>query len=321
MTVEKGDRPLPYYKWLWQDWRSNRHVQRMTYIERGIYRELLDECWVEGSIPNDISALADIIGCPEDVMASAWQVLGKRFVLLDGRWHNEKIDSLRTERDALRVKRSKAGRKGGTAKLASIKENLANAKQNKTVADGSHIEEKSKRKNTPLPPVGGRVDVFFEVDFWPLYPRKVGRPIALRAFCKALERLKAEDVVTGGQIIVRGLEAHLARWRAMKSAGDGDKIPHASTWLNRDGWNDEVEPLKGVPQAKPVDPLKTQEGIMALAIDIGHPVYDPLTSFPKYRESVLVMKARIDGGQKRDSGELRAPVVGLEQLSGVRKFQ
>lgn len=41
---------LPYYRWHWRDYRANRKVQRMTYIERGLYRELLDECWAEGFI-------------------------------------------------------------------------------------------------------------------------------------------------------------------------------------------------------------------------------------------------------------------------------
>ena len=65
------DRVLPYYKWFWQDWRANRKIQRMTYIEKGLYRELLDECWVEGFIPDDIEELADICGCPKEIMANA----------------------------------------------------------------------------------------------------------------------------------------------------------------------------------------------------------------------------------------------------------
>lgn len=139
-----SDRSLPYYKWFWQDWRANRKIQRMSYIERGLYRELLDECWVEGFIPNDIRELADICGCPEDVMANAWQVLESCFELLeDGTLINEKLHSLRTEKDVERLRKSESGKKGGLAKALNISSSTASAKQ---VPSNCHIEEKRREK-------------------------------------------------------------------------------------------------------------------------------------------------------------------------------
>lgn len=146
-----SERVLPYYKWFWQDYRANRKVQRMSYIERGLYRELLDECWAEGSIPSDMAELADICGCPEQVMTDAWQMLGKCFVLLGDRFINEKMEDMRTERDQIRVLRAEIGSRGGRAKAAKTQDSVANAKQ----TDGnSHIEEKrrvreEKEKRTP----------------------------------------------------------------------------------------------------------------------------------------------------------------------------
>lgn len=110
-------RPLPYYRWFWQDWRANRNVQRMTYVERGLYRELLDECWAEGFIPTDLQVLADICDCPIDVMEDAWPRLEKCFDMdSDGKMVNTRLNIERTEKDSERVKRSEAGRKGGIAK-------------------------------------------------------------------------------------------------------------------------------------------------------------------------------------------------------------
>ena len=130
------DRTLPYYKWFWQDWRSNRRIQRMSYVERGLYRELLDECWVEGYIPNDVELLADICGCPVEVMASAWQVLSNCFVDIgDGNLVNEKLHSLRTAKDVERLKKSENGKLGALAK--------ASAKQ---VLSKCHIEEKRRKE-------------------------------------------------------------------------------------------------------------------------------------------------------------------------------
>lgn len=155
--VKKTDAPLPYYKWYWQDWRSNRAVQRMSYIERGLYRELLDECWSEGGIPTDMDSLADICGCPVEVIANAWQVLGRCFRLVDGCYRNDKLDSLRTERDAVRVKRKDAGRLGGLRKSLNEKESVANASHLPAGASVCHIgeERREEKNNPPNPPVGG----------------------------------------------------------------------------------------------------------------------------------------------------------------------
>lgn len=139
-------KPLPYYKWFWQDYRANRTVQRMSYIERGLYRELLDECWCEGWIPDDIEAMADICGCPVSVMADAWHVLRKCFVMLDGRWHNEKLHSMRTVVDKERVSKSEAGRSGGLRKALNQKESVADASERQTGASTCHIEEKRREE-------------------------------------------------------------------------------------------------------------------------------------------------------------------------------
>ena len=149
------DRKLDYYKWFWRDYRADRKVQRMTYIERGLYRELLDECWAEGCIPDDIGMLADICDCPVDVMTDAWQVLSKCFVdsgncLANGKQllANEKLDSVRTAKDSERIKKSIAGKKGGIAKALNNKDIVANASNSQANASKCHIEEKRREENT-----------------------------------------------------------------------------------------------------------------------------------------------------------------------------
>jgi uncharacterized protein YdaU (DUF1376 family) len=158
-----SDRSLGYYKWYWQDFRANRKVQRMTYIQRGLYRELLDECWAEGSIPDDIEQLADICGCPVDVMADAWHVLNKCFAKDGTTWRNEKLETMRTERDQIRVKKSEAGRLGGLAK--SLKTDYIKA-DGKQMPSTCHIEEKRReekskeKKKTTTTPDGVSVEVW-----------------------------------------------------------------------------------------------------------------------------------------------------------------
>ena len=88
----------------------------MNYVERGLYRELLDECWEEGTIPDDISKLAEIARCPVGVMAEAWPNIKPCFEPvegLDGMFlQSPRLEQVRTEQDAFRLKQSQ--RRTGT---------------------------------------------------------------------------------------------------------------------------------------------------------------------------------------------------------------
>jgi uncharacterized protein YdaU (DUF1376 family) len=108
---------LPYYRWHWRDYRANRKVQSMTYTERGLYRELLDECWAEGFIPDDLDALAEICGCPRDVLEGSWPKLRPCFTEASpGALINRRMDRERTEKDAERASKAVAGARGGSAR-------------------------------------------------------------------------------------------------------------------------------------------------------------------------------------------------------------
>lgn len=89
--------------------------------------------------------------------------------------------------------------------------------------------------HTPLPEcVSTRakaVPIGFD-QFWLAYPRKVGKPKAQLAYASALRRLTGPDPPAE---IMGGLMAHLDGW----AETDPDLIPHPTTWLNRDGWNDD----------------------------------------------------------------------------------
>ena len=129
-TRQKPGEPLPYYKWYWRDWRGSRAVQKMTALERGIYRELLDEQWRCGVLRNDPEWLAEAAMCTLDELASVWQVLAKCFPVVEGSdgkfLANERIEAERTEVDRQRVNRVIAGQLGGKAKAKQV---LASGKQ------------------------------------------------------------------------------------------------------------------------------------------------------------------------------------------------
>lgn len=74
--------------------------------------------------------------------------------------------------------------------------------------------------------------------FWQLYPRKVAKKAAEKAWAKL-----APDAALVEQIMA-GLRAQLSQMRAR----DKQFIPHPATWLRGERWNDEIEqpkPLTG----------------------------------------------------------------------------
>jgi len=214
-------RPLPYYKWFWQDWRANRKAQRMSYIERGLYRELLDECWVEGFIPNDISILAEICGCPNDVMANAWQVLESCFELVDDKYINKKMESMRTEKDSERLAKSLSGKKGGDSKSLKSKPKKSSAKQvlasAKQVLASPNIEEKRREEYTDD----------FEL-FWKAYSKPLGKTNAFKEWNKL--KPNAELI----KLITQKAKAQTIAIPEPKYRKDAER------WIRDRRWEDEI---------------------------------------------------------------------------------
>jgi uncharacterized protein YdaU (DUF1376 family) len=108
----------PAYQWYPKDWKSDTRVQRMTYEQRGIYRELMDTQWLEGSISADPAELARILGIPLPRFRKVWPLINECFTKRDdGRLVQLRLERARRERKAFRLKKQKAGRVGGIASV------------------------------------------------------------------------------------------------------------------------------------------------------------------------------------------------------------
>lgn len=75
------------------------------------------------------------------------------------------------------------------------------------------------------------VSVEFENEFWPIYPNKVGKPVALKSWIKARR-------VTDRETIINGLRAYVAKT-------DDRPWCNPATWLNQERWAD--APASGRP--------------------------------------------------------------------------
>jgi hypothetical protein len=79
-------------------------------------------------------------------------------------------------------------------------------------------------------------------EFWGIYPRRVAKGAAQRAWKKALRRAEVEDILKGA-FAYRNDPHRLSR--ALEYTA------HPATWLNADRWLDEVG--SSVPEVEPVD--------------------------------------------------------------------
>ena len=97
---------------------------------------------------------------------------------------------------------------------------------------------RTKDTNTPVNTSSLRSDVSvksvdqeFENEFWPSYPRKVGKGQALKAFRTARKQVGLEPILAG-----------LSRYAAARNGENPEYTKHASTWLNGQCWLDEDQP-------------------------------------------------------------------------------
>ena len=87
-------------------------------------------------------------------------------------------------------------------------------------------------------------------EFWAIYPRKVGKGAARKAYAKALKVARHDDIMWGLSQQIDGMKAKEKQF-----------IPHASTWLNEERWDDEPEQPNSVARSTPANGNATVEQI------------------------------------------------------------
>ncbi|PPF56065.1 hypothetical protein C5B94_03860 [Clavibacter michiganensis] len=98
----------------------------------------------------------------------------------------------------------------------------------KTSSSEDHLEE-----DMLVPPGASEsVDESF-VTFWKLYPRKVGKVAASRAWQHAIKRAPAQVIIAGAR-----------RFAADPNLPEKHYIPHPTSWLNAGRWDDESLPAR-----------------------------------------------------------------------------
>jgi DNA-binding transcriptional ArsR family regulator len=116
------------------------------------------------------------------------------------------------------------------------------------------IEPSTEPSTPPVVPQGGPVEVVdpwiraFD-SWWTAYPRKVGKPVAFRAFKKKVAKMST------GQMLqcMNGTKAWIEHWKLVGT--EEQFIPHPSTFLNQERYNDPI-PAKTVKKESGMDALR-----------------------------------------------------------------
>lgn len=154
--------------------------------------------------------------------AGLWTRQGEDFVIRDFLQHQTSRSELeaRSERN-----RKAAGARWNKSKSAPESEPDAERNATGNAKCNASREEKSRGEQKPPDPPGF-------VEFWTLWPRGEGRKAAVRAFPKAVKTVgSAWDLVELAE-----------KWLNERDGMARSFVPHASTWLNGERWNDEPPP-------------------------------------------------------------------------------
>jgi uncharacterized protein YdaU (DUF1376 family) len=157
------------YPWYIADWRESETRLSLTLSQRGLYRELLDYCYMEGSLPEDRKILLSIAGATAEAEIEHCQSTGMELsehslrtararlghdlstvlALFEhrpstGRYHHQKVDEVIPKLLSYHEQKKHAGAKSGQAR----RERALNVRSDKL---GTEREPSPSPAPTPSP--------------------------------------------------------------------------------------------------------------------------------------------------------------------------
>jgi uncharacterized protein YdaU (DUF1376 family) len=104
------------YPWYTDDWYGKETWLSMSCEERGIYRELLDHCFEEGSLPDREEVLQKRCGATDKEWKRSSAKPLSKFERIDDRLRHRKVDEIRHKLLDWREQKADAGRRSAEAK-------------------------------------------------------------------------------------------------------------------------------------------------------------------------------------------------------------
>jgi hypothetical protein len=224
------------------DWRADPALRSVSPAARGLWIDLLTlmheaepygHLLIGGVAPTP-RRLASVLSMREKEVVSLLDDLRSAGVCSET--DEGIIYSRRMVRDAARQEIFRLhGKKGGNPTLKGgvnptlnapliLQEAESEAETDRVLPFGQNSRARGPRASAPREPTGFP-------EFWALYPAKVGKQAALKAWPKAVRSAGGDPLQ-----IVLGLKTRLHLFNT-------DFIPNPATWLNQGRWDDDPETL------------------------------------------------------------------------------
>jgi len=214
---------LPYMQLYVSDYLAD--TAHLTAQQHGAYMLLLMNYWQRGkALDNSNERLSHVARLSPEEWAEAKPTLEEFFIVEGNLWTHARVED---DLEKIREKSAKASFAGRRSVVArGMNERSTNAEQSLNHKEEDKEEDKDIDKK----------ELF--VDFWNVYPLKVGKGAAQKAFEKAIR-------TTNADIIIKG---------ALRYKSDPNRVPgytaHAATWLNAQRWLDDPLPPRNLSPAE-----------------------------------------------------------------------
>ena len=118
IVTDNGESKIIHsYPWYVSDWLNSEARHSMTPAQRGVYRDLLDQCYLKGSLPTSVKELASLAATNLRTFVTIWEQICNKFAQKnDGRYHHQKVDEIRSRMLKFSLERISSGQKGATSR-------------------------------------------------------------------------------------------------------------------------------------------------------------------------------------------------------------
>lgn len=220
---------LPYIPLYIADYLAD--TAHLTRAQSGSYLYLLMNYWQTGkALDNKGERLAIVARMSPEEWAIEKPILAEFFTVKGNKWTHHRVEADLEKVFAKSKKASFAGsesaRKRANNRLTNVEQTLNHTKpSNHTEAD-TDTDTKKKKISVIKDDHAKEFSTF-----WLMYPKKVGKLAAQKAFEKALKSASPQEIFEGVT-------------RYLRSCGSDPRfIAHPSTWLNEGRWMDNPQPL------------------------------------------------------------------------------
>jgi len=127
-------------------------TRKMTTTEVGAYMLLLCAQWDDGFVPGDDPvALAQTMRCTRPAAVKIWARICEKFIRDDaGRWRNVRLEHVREEQEAFRIKQAQNGAKGANKRWRNDGDGIANRWPDDGDPNGQTMANASPDDGSPI---------------------------------------------------------------------------------------------------------------------------------------------------------------------------